>query len=475
MDRKDHFLEWIKEKILTNPEEPAAESWDKISGSLDLEETWQGIGEDLDLEEVWQKVDTRLHQYEFLQLFERIGYAISGLAVVALLLGIWWGEGTFTGATGREEASAYSISKEVPQGIVQKEEELAPSNTSTGRGTKGSAALLGPAAAKIPGGTAKKDSLQASVPLAGTARENNRQEAFSAAETKPSFAGTKKSSLPAFSNRRENEQVQIAFEQARGSSSGQEKRLNFADKKAFLPFDPAIPEWPDLAQVDSLTAMPAEREADSLLSFSQFPAMVVGIGTTAKLSWLMNNKTLHAMEKTSLVTAVPAVYSDVFLTYGLRVHRNYLLQTEGYLLDWSGQRYKEYRNGSYGEVEERLLYRSLGLSLSKAGRQLGFGSMPVYSQLNLGFYGGMLHQGREESVTGTLATKDEYSKWHFGLQAGYGYDMYVLDKLLLTYGLRARFDLLNIYSGNEVIPAHFRRTRNASLDFNITLKYILKK
>ena len=84
MDRKDQFIEWLKEKILSNPQEPPAEAWDAISDSLDFEETWEGIEEDLDLEAVWEKVDTRLHRYGFLQLFERINYAISGLVVLVL-------------------------------------------------------------------------------------------------------------------------------------------------------------------------------------------------------------------------------------------------------------------------------------------------------------------------------------------------------------------------------------------------------
>ena len=456
MDRNDQFTEWLKNKVLSNPEEPAANAWDKISESLDLEETWEGIGEDLELEEVWQKVDTRLERYGFLQLFERLGYGFSALAAAALLFGLWWGSGTPSGSAADELTLAPPIQKELNEAPEQQRAEDV-------------GAALSP--------VEKEPEIAFAPEKAGTDFSSPPETSANSRQNTTPTSGTKSASVPSFSEssgRLEKQQEKVPFYQERTPYTAGEAIAFFAKGKPFIHFYPAAANWPDFLAPDSLQERES-MERESLPATAHFPAMVAGFGSAAKLSWLVNNKTREALEKTSLITAKPAVYTDVFLTYGMRLHKNYMLQAQGYLLDWSGQRYQEYRKGSYGEVEDKLLYRSLGLSLHKAGRQLGFGSMPVYSQLNAGLYGGKLGWAQENSVAGSIETKDEYSKWHFGLQAGYGNDVYLSDNLLFNYGVRARFDLLNIYSGNAAIPASFRRTRNASLDFSISLQYILKK
>ncbi len=467
MERKDQFIGWLKEKVLSNPQEPPASAWEQISGSLDLEETWEGIGEDLDLEDVWQKVDTRLYGYKFLKLFERIGYAVSGLAAIALLFGIWWK----TPATG------------IP-GLELVSEQQAPQNQTTGlRGKEAKESLDSfpheeKAAAQqttVPDKEIKK--LFSSDPKG----KNQLQPVESRNKTKRAklpvpVAGwaslAASGQAPAPVAREGNHPLQHNKEV---SPAPFNQGLVLIQRKGFLPLKLPEPLWPAVITAGNVQPDSVWQESKAISSISQFPAVVAGIGSAIKWSALMNNKTMEAFEKTSLVTARPAVYTDVFLTYGMRLNKNYLLQADAYLLDWSGQRYREYRQGSYGEVEDKLQYRTVAISLHRAGRQLGFGAMPLFSQLHGGLYAGVLQKAKEESFTGVSSSLDEFRKWHFGLQLGYGYDVFLLDNLLFTYGLRGRLDLLNIYSGTPAIPADFRKTRNISLDFSLSLKYILKK
>jgi hypothetical protein len=443
MDIKDQFIEWLRDKILSNPQEPPGNAWDQISNSLDLEESWQEIGKELELEDIWQKVDARLHQFEYLQLFERIGYAISGLAAIVLLLGIWWGSGPDTGLAEGEIAKVYELpaqpqSSTLPSG----RRENTPKRT-------------------------KSDSKNISAETKENSHSDKKAAAISAA---PEEAGNQ---APGVVTGEEGRPGRLFA--GRNATGNKLESIRLLERKAFAGFRIQEPTWPAVVAEDLAQAGTINPEDEETFSASPFPAMVAGIGSAAKLSWLMNNKTLEALEKTSLVTAKPAVFTDVFITYGVRLSRGYMLQADGYLLDWSGQRYQEYREGAYGAVADRLLYRSLGLSLHKAGSQLGFGAMPVFNQLNAGVYAGALRNAEEASVTGVSSKLNEYKKWHFGLQAGYGYDVFLNKNLMLTYGVRGRLDLLNIYSGTSAIPASFRKTRNASLDFIMSLKYVLKK
>ena len=451
MDRKDPFVDWLKNKILSNPQEPPAQSWEKVADSLDLEESWEAINEDLDLEMVWKKVDSRLHYFDHLQLFERAGYAISGLAAMVLLLSLWLQEPGMGSQQSSQEQASHAISLAEEQAALAATEEQAPE-----------------------------------VNRKPTEREENR--AFfphsSREGEKAEVAEHRRQKANEPFQREESRRNRTAIPSDRGKeapvaeslvSYTQGRSLSLLNGKGFM--ENALSGWrlPKVNPADSLSSVPEIKAVEKAAFKYHFPAMVAGIGSVAKLSWLMNNKTLSAMEKSSLVTSVPTIHTDLFLSYGLRITERSLLQAEGYFLDWGGQRYREYRKGTYGEVEDKLLYRSLGLSLRKAGRQVGFGSMPLFSQYGAGIYGGVLHKAEEQSVDGLSDTREEYSKWHFGLQAGYAYDLYLNESLLLSYGLQGRMDLLNIYSGTDLIPAHFRKTRKVSLDFTISLKYVLKK
>lgn len=468
MDRKDPFIDWLKNKILSNPQEPPAQSWEKVADSLDLEESWEAINEDLDLEMVWEKVDSRLHRFENLQLFERAGYAISGLAAMALLLGLWLQEPSMGSQQPSQEQAPHAGSFAEEQAALTATEEQAPEVSQK------------PAEREENKGVKEESGKRTSFPY--SSREGKKAEVAEYRRQKANepFQGEEsRQNQTAISSHREKEVARPFDTEAPISESlasyTQGRSLSLLNGKGFM--ENALSGWrfPKLSLSDSLSTVPEIQAVEKAAFKYRFPVMMAGVGSAAKLSWLMNNKTLTAMEKTSLVTAVPAVHTDLFLTYGLRITERSMLQAEGYLLDWGGQRYREYRKGTYGEVQDKLLYRSLGLSLRKAGRQVGFGSMPLFSQYGAGIYGGVLRKAEEQSVDGLSDIREEYSKWHFGLQAGYAYDLYLNENLLLSYGLQGRMDLLNIYSGTDLIPAHFRKTRKVSLDFTISLKYVLKK
>lgn len=463
MDRKDPFIDWLKNKILSNPQEPPVQGWEKVADSLDLEESWEAINEDLDLETVWEKVDSRLHRFENLQLFERAAYAISGLAAIVLLLGLWLQEPGMGSQLPSQEQDPHAVSLTEEQAAGQPAEVNRKPVEKVENRTVGE---KGGGRTSFPHSSREEEKAETAEALRQKKNKRINWEESRRNKTATSSYREKEAS-PSFDPG--------ALIAESGTSYTQGRSLRLLNGKGFMENALLGRELPKVSLSDSVSTV-SEIQAVEKAGFDyRFPAMVAGLGSVAKLSWLMNNKTLTAMEKSSLVTAVPAIHTDLFLTYGLRITERSMLQADGYLLDWGGQRYREYRKGTYGEVEDKLLYRSLGLSLRKAGRQVGFGSMPLFSQYGAGIYGGVLRKAAEQSVDGLADTREEYSKWHFGLQAGYAYDLYLNENLLLSYGLQGRMDLLNTYSGTDLIPANFRRTRKLSLDFTISLKYVLKK
>ncbi|WP_017731668.1 hypothetical protein [Nafulsella turpanensis] len=452
MKKQDQFIDWLRDKVLNNPQEPPMEAWQQIAETLDVEDAWENIGEELDVESVWEKVDQRLYRYENLQFFERISYGLSALAAIPLLLfSLWAQEPEIAHLQNQhsflEESPVGSAEEAAGEPIVDQE----PNVTAQ------------PATRK----TAEKSN---SYPI-----QTKKRSAASEAEIfvkEPSASGKK----AIIDGGKVAEPEQEASSIASDKANLMQKELQDVKIAAEVPM--AARKDQDLSVPEKVTAainLVEEVGQEVPTDKAVLPKMTVGMGAAAKISWFMNDKTREALERESLTTAVPAVYTDLFLLYGFRINDQMMLQADVYLYDWGGQQYKEYRNGTYGKVENKLLYRSLGITALQQGRRVGYGRHPLFAYYQAGIYGGLLQEAKEYAFTGTVDRTEEFSRVHFGVQFGYGYNWYVLENLAVSYGVRARLDVLNAYSGTSAIPASFRRTRNASLDFNLSLKYLIGK
>ena len=454
MKKHDQLTEWLRDKILNNPQEPPRDAWQQISESLDLEEGWENIGEELDVESVWQKVDQRLHLHEHLQFYENISLSLSALALVPLLLFfLLLPGGDIVSEKGREIAGKEFEISEKEDGAGELAELPTKSPLRSGE------------ARNIAPDIEEEESKSAITPPQRSARELNPSSDGVHSPHSPIQKAA--AAIPAESEKKNSFPKEIAEEQGEEFRAdyrglGRANGLAYIHEEDLSP-SIAIPKWKHIVL--------SEREP----SKSSVPKMMVGIGSAAKISWLINTKTLEAFQRETLTTAVPAVYKDFFFLYGFRLNPKTMLQADFYLFNWSGQKYREYRNGSYGEIENKLLYRSLGISAIKQGWQIGYGSNPLFPYYQAGLYGGWLQNAKEHAFAVSTDRTSEFSRFHFGLQLGYGHDWQVLGNLSVSYGIGARLDLLNVYSGTSAIPASFRRTRNASLDFKLSLKYLLGK
>lgn len=449
MKAKDQFIEWLREKVLQNPQEPPATAWEEISHSLDLEESWEKIGEELELNSVWDRIDTQLDRLYNLRRFERFSYGVSAAAASILLLFLWGLEPSYF--PGQENTQS-SLTENQP--ILTK--ELSPAGNSSSSGEKNSPMM-----------EAKSE-----ISTKGSENESTEVESISLVSGKEALnlkpaASLKKKSVgePAppslMAGDKELAKALTAHSHAIVAGIPLVAILE-VEEEEFIPKVPHVVK--ELKEVGVAT----EKHGRYLTAYA-------GLGSALKISWLLNNKTLQALESTSLLTAAPNVQNDLFLMYGSQLRSNLLWQADIYIKDRVGQEYKEYRNGQFGKVEEKLEYQSLALNLSQVRNQVAYGRFSTYSRLSGGIYGGRLKSARELSQNEILSRTEEYSRWHAGVLAGYEYDTFLSDHFIFTYGVRSRFDLLNIYSGTDQLSMAFRRTRAFSLDFSVSLKYVLKK
>ncbi len=447
----------MREKILRNPQEPPAGAWQAISDELDLEESWEEISEELELDSVWDRIDSRLDRYREIVRFERTGQVFSVAAAVILLLG----------SIGME-AFLPDRPLELPKETVA-EQVAEQTETPAGNETKDFPGHTGQ-----PGSAGPEEGISTNIKYS-TSRQGAVNRKASVAPNGKSYSATGK--------------ITGTAGEAKTALTGTEKEENFFSEGGKDLFRKNLPDpesraykriisgtgQPALLSLDSLPVPEFYAHPEEMNVARLYPSFYIGGGTALKMSWLLNNKTLYAMERSSLVTAAPAYQTDWFLLYGIKLHDRLFLQADLYVKDVIGQEYKEYRNGQYGVVKDQLNYQSLGLNISKVRKQTGFGKHPTFSRVLGGIYGGRLQNAKEESFAGSVDKTHEYAQFHLGAVSGYEYDTFLGDHFILSYGLRGRLDLMNIFSGTDINPGAFRKTRAFSMDLSLSVRYMLKK
>lgn len=449
MKAKDNFTEWLREKVLQNPQEPPAGAWQEISDALDVEDSWGEIGEELEVNAVWERIGSGLDRLSSMDRFEKISHALTAAAFILLFSAFFLSSSQDIRNADNPAGNDYSETQELSESrniaeinsspTAGLEKEAAGSLTEENKKDKNSTKFQ----TEIKSGTG--------IIIKTAKSEKPSVTAFRSGFTSGVLAGkdkTDKNSRTGYL--KENGEILRGKPLKAVTETGE---INFMP--LYLPVKTNLSEAPEKKEI--------------------YPATFAGAGTAIKSGWLLNNKTFHAMERSSLVSASPGVYTDFWLLYGTRLNSRWFLQADAYLKEVAGQKYQEYRNGNFGKVEDRLEYQSLGISLSRLMGQRGYGRFPTYSRILAGVYGGRLLSAEEINQEERVAKTSNYQKTHLGLLAGYEYDTFLNSSFIFTYGFRSRLDLLNIYAGSENMPKVFQKTRAVSLDFTISFKYVLKK
>lgn len=193
-------------------------------------------------------------------------------------------------------------------------------------------------------------------------------------------------------------------------------------------------------------------------------------GITGHLAntWLLNNKTLQGLKSDDLTSSLPSFGYSVGILAGKSVNSNFDIQAEAYFVSLSRQGYNEYLHGQF--TNNLMQFNYSRMAISAKWHFLNRNNRNKHSLL-MGAYTGILKNAVQDLNGESLSLNDQYRTSDFGIVAGYEYLHPIGNHLSLGTGFRTQLGLNNIFAGNEIIPGYLNNTRNASINFVISLRY----
>jgi hypothetical protein len=470
--KPEEFNEWIKRQIEDNPEEAPQAAWQQISDDLDLEDSWQGIRQDLELDNLWTRIDSRLHVQDKMLRWEQASASLTSAFVLAVLALPMLLQLSLSNASQEPLVQRSHKQQSIPENAAASrfgsgEYVNKSTQTNTPKGRNGSSSAFS---------TTEEASVPAPIGLRGRHIDASLPTTTTTFNSEGSTAGLAESSARLMSSTQPNDPAgrtttvfPAEIVHAETFSSDELALLQHPAKRvrALLALDEGSIALP-FVQADKPELVVVQKEKKSAASFWR-----VGVGASGRISALLNEKTMRAMEKSSLTTPVPTFRSSFSIQAEKVMTPKLSLLTDLMLYSTAGQRYQEYQGGYYGTTDTKLRYSQLLVLGAYSPRRMGF-SNRHHTRLLAGLSGGWLQQATFTGPLGRTDLSSEYRRVTAAVVVGYEYYVPLMPGVWMGYGLRGHLDLLNVYAGTAYIPASFRQTRNAFLDFTISFKYQLK-
>ena len=464
MKKPDKLNNWIKQQIEDNPQLPPEAAWEQISENLDLENAWQGINQDLELDNLRTKIDNRLHVCAQMMWWERAGtLTATVLAAMVILLPLLWQ------VYGPEQALADNIP--VAQTIARQAEETASSQgfaeeVDVQPKDKNLSPSLGTAATDKPREENNTLAEHTAVPAdrpTSAAIDSAPVLKEKAADAAPALASTEKTA-------KEVGLVLLNGKIIRTTAAGFNNAYSLlhypaTGLAAMLQLkEAALPKPSFISGGETVVNNPKKAQ--------QANYWRVGVGASARASWLLNQKTYKALDKASLTTSLPAYRKSFSLLAEKSLTPRLALMTDLAVHSETGQRYLEYQSGTYGTTDTKLRYSHLNLLMAYRTGRVQHVKKP-HMRLLAGITGGLLHEATLVTPLSATSLTEDYKPLTAALVLGYEYNQLVLPRVWMSYGFRGHIDVFNSYAGSNQIPAAFLHTRNSFLDFTIGFKYDL--
>ena len=204
---------------------------------------------------------------------------------------------------------------------------------------------------------------------------------------------------------------------------------------------------------------------------THFTKLFVGNTSQIANTWLINDKTINGLKSTNLTSTNISYGSNFGFYLRTNMTQKIDLQLDVNLFSQTKQNYNEYQNGQYVEDALTFNYSQIGLST----KFYLFSDKLIKGEhgLNIGIYGAYL---RNAQITANTETSDlaDYKPIDYGIFGGYEYIFQISQNFGFGTGIRTYLGLNNIYAGNEIIPANFNSTNNASINITFSLNYRIK-
>lgn len=195
-----------------------------------------------------------------------------------------------------------------------------------------------------------------------------------------------------------------------------------------------------------------------------FKISSVGINTTARNSWLLNQETFNGLNKEKINSAHFTLGKALGLEFGIN-YKNTKSTVQLFALSTKGQNYSNFVRGRMQEKNVQLNYYNLTFTTS----------IPCWqsekSVALVGFYSGLLSNATINNID---LNEQLYRKMDFGLIIGKEYTVPLNTSMELATSIKFLYGLNNIYKGSSESSISLNKTRNSSLDLGISLRYLLK-
>ncbi len=186
-------------------------------------------------------------------------------------------------------------------------------------------------------------------------------------------------------------------------------------------------------------------------------------------TWLINNETRTAFDKTSLVATNYSLTGSyaVLLNYSISCFSE--ISTEFYVNDKIIQDYGEYIEGRYSNKKIELTYLKAAL-LYKQNFSVKINQNKSKFSISAGMYAAKLNTEYRYLDNKIVSTENLYDNFDYGIKINAGKEV-DLGQFVFGYGLNTEYGLKNIFTGNNNMKAEFDITKTYKIGAYVSLRY----
>lgn len=203
---------------------------------------------------------------------------------------------------------------------------------------------------------------------------------------------------------------------------------------------------------------------------SRFTFRVVEVGLVYgyKNTWLLNHETFNGLNPTKLGNTLPTFHQDIGSSSTLEFNNRHQVGLEFLWKSETGQNYQQYINASFVD-------KNINLNYLKFQAFYYWNSRKIPGHAILGGYIARLDMAEEQLEKTRFNIDDNYTNLDYGLLAGYQFNFALSNRVIIKPSVRVTYNLINIFSGDDIMPSHFKKTKNLAASFNVSLSYRLFK
>ncbi|MGZ3866466.1 MAG: hypothetical protein ACXVC6_07265 [Bacteroidia bacterium] len=485
---------WYKKEFEKFNSEPPPEVWNNIANSLHVsdwykkqfeklstpppEEVWNSISENLSVNEAWKNIEHSLVARQKRRIMIKRGVVTTFLLLLFisayLLLNVKQNE------TGKKAFIYADLSNEYRKGHVGLDANPYPSNENVTAGNK--------TPEKLTSAVSKTGTANTSFTSPQVLLKNNSASHVKTYEKQAIQEQRTDQNLTVFANEiptSEEHSLKNTNTNTQEGLGRKTEAIRFITEQTLNenapPFMMPIRNASLVRAAEPLSFNAIPSAGDSLFENKKsnpndlFRGFYAGVVYSANNIWLLNNQTFNGFKSTSFDQTNINSGSAYGIAAGQSINHNWLAELNVYFNSHQGQTYHVYEEGRYLSKNVSLNYTVFNLSFKQ--RKAGFTKFKKLARSHgiiAGINYGYLKSASNIYNERTEITINNYNLTDLGLRLGYGYELLVCRKLLLSGCLQTNIGLNNIYSGTELIPGSFNRTHNAGIGLELGIKYLLK-